>query len=131
MKKNPYILLALFAIVSISSCATAGSIQAGPEIWAGVYTGVIPAADGPGIAVRLYLNTDETYELHYLYVDRDSDIYILNGMYSWNAKTSLITLDTSPSYYRLGEHFITQLDMEGKEITGPLAEDYVLRKIAR
>ncbi len=31
--------------------------------WAGVYEGVLPCADCPGIQTRLTLSRDETYEL--------------------------------------------------------------------
>ena len=39
----------------------------------GTYTGVFPAADCPGIDMRLTLKKDGTYSLHMKYLDRDSE----------------------------------------------------------
>jgi len=98
--------------------------------WPGVYTGVIPAADGPGIDVRITLNPDQTYELRYEYLERTNSVFTGKGKFKWDNAGNVITLDdkTFPPYYRVGENILTQLDMKGKEITGSLANNYVLRK---
>ena len=54
------------------------------------------------------------------------------GVYLMKDKTgSIITLnikDISP-HYKVGENTLTQLDLDGNEISGELAENYILRKI--
>ena len=99
--------------------------------WEGVYTGVIPAASGPGINVRLTLHTDETYEIHYRYIDRQDSDFAETGTFKWNKAGSAITLDAAdfPPHYTVGENTLIQLDMSGKPITGSLADNYVLRKM--
>ncbi|MDR0552105.1 MAG: copper resistance protein NlpE N-terminal domain-containing protein [Spirochaetaceae bacterium] len=99
--------------------------------WEGVYTGTIPAADGPGINVRITLNTDETYEMTSDYIDRDG-VFTESGKFSWDESGGIIILDVDPqkqpSKYRVGENTLMQLDLEGNEITGMFADNYILHK---
>ena len=129
MKKHFKILSTITFILLISSCATQDSRN---FPWAGVYTGMIPSASGPGINVTLTLNASSmTYELHYNYVDRSTEVFVFNGRFTWNAATNIITLDIAnfPPYYEAGDGILTQLDLAGRRITGDLAGNYVLRKM--
>ena len=98
--------------------------------WAGVYKGQIPAADAPGIDVVFTLNEDGTYEVIYHYVDRGDNSFIFAGNFEWDDAGRVIILDSGelPPYYTVGENMLIQMDMSGQEITGELAENYVLRK---
>ena len=99
--------------------------------WAGTYAGLIPSAGGMGIVVRLTLNEDGTYALHYHYVGRQDPDFRSTGNFTWDNAGSVITLDLDSSgsrHYRVGENMLLQLDLEGREITGELAQMYVLRK---
>ena len=100
--------------------------------WGGIYTGVIPAASGPGIDVQINLYYDETFELQYHYIGEGIDnIVKRKGTFNWNDAGLIIALDIDgfPPYYWVGSIELTQLDMNGKRISGDLAENYVLRKI--
>ena len=55
----------------------------------GTYTGVFPAADCPGIDMRLTLKEGRTYSLHMKYLDRDSE-FDEKGAYK--VKGNLLTL---------------------------------------
>jgi uncharacterized lipoprotein NlpE involved in copper resistance len=98
--------------------------------WAGLYTGRIPAASGPGIDVRLRLNDNETYTIRYRYVERGDEVFDASGMFRWMDDGNRITLDTNdfPKYYQVAEGRVIQLDREGQPITGLLAENYILVK---
>jgi uncharacterized lipoprotein NlpE involved in copper resistance len=98
--------------------------------WQGVYAGVIPAADGPGISVQITLNDDETYTIRYQYIDRAGSGFTDSGAFTWDDEGSVITLDTRdfPPYYQVGENRLIQLDMSGEPIRGGLADNYVLKK---
>ena len=61
--------------------------------WAGIYEGVLPCADCPGIQTRLTLNRDESYELSTLYLDRDSAARVLRGRFSWQPSGNALTLE--------------------------------------
>jgi len=99
--------------------------------WQGIYNGIIPAADGPGIDVRLRLNSNETFELRYEYLGRSNAIFNWEGSFTWDKKGTIITLDLKdmPRYYMLDENKLIQLDMKGKKIKGELADNYILKKI--
>jgi uncharacterized lipoprotein NlpE involved in copper resistance len=98
--------------------------------WAGVYTGTIPAADGEGINVRVKLNKDNTYELTYEYIGKPDNKFTNTGSFKWNNTGDIINLGIAetPSYYKVIENKLIQLDMKGKPITGNLADMYVLTK---
>jgi len=100
--------------------------------WDGVYTGIIPAADGPGIDVCLRLNRDQTFELTYKYLDRFNSPFVRTGKFKWNKTGSIITLKLTdaPFHYKVAENKVIQLDMNKKPITGKLASNYILKKKA-
>jgi uncharacterized lipoprotein NlpE involved in copper resistance len=122
-------LLPLFAL----SCKTADKSPASLPAWAGTYAGVTPAADAEGIEVTLALNADETYSLEYRYVGKDGEAFTHAGKFGWNPEKSIVILgaeseDDFPKRYKIGENTLTQLDLAGDEITGELADKYILKK---
>lgn len=99
--------------------------------WDGTYFGVLPCADCEGIKTVIKLNSDLTYKLKLKYIGKDDKYFEFSGTFSWNEEGNKITLSGSngePNYFFVGENFIRQLDMEGNQIKGGLAEKYVLRK---
>lgn len=138
MKKIMFVLLAGFCAIGISACASSGAVDAAHNSrnslnWDGVYAGMIPAADGPGINVEITLHPGETYELSYQYVDRGDARYTYDGSFKWDRNGNVITLNSLeseniPSHYRVGEDQLIQLDLKGKPITGELADNYILKK---
>jgi len=120
--------LAMGACASSASVATHNSRNS--LDWTGTYTGLIPSASGSGIEVRLTLNANSTYALNYHYVGRENPDFSSTGNFTWNSAGNVITLDsiTGPLQYQVGENTLRQLDMQGKVITGNLADMYILRK---
>jgi heat shock protein HslJ len=98
--------------------------------WDGIYRGVLPCADCPGIQTTIYLNRDLTYLKRTKYLDRPDSAEETKGMFSWNAAGNTITLKGAgdPASYFVGENTLTQLDMKGNKITGNLAGHYILSK---
>jgi len=136
MKKTNILLLGVVLIcaLAMSGCASGASVATHNSRnsldWAGTYTGLIPSASGMGIEVRLTLGGNGTYALNYHYVGRPDPDFSSTGNFTWNDAGSVITLDsiTGPLQYQVGENMLRQLDMQGKVITGNLAEMYVLQK---
>jgi len=100
--------------------------------WQGTYKGVTPCADCEGIETQITLNTDLTFVIRTKYLGK-GDVKTLEekGNFVWNktgGNISLQGLKGRPSQYKVGENQLTQLDMEGKPISGALAEKYVLTK---
>ena len=135
MKNITGVLFTLVCAGALGACLSSAPVDRAHNSrnslnWEGVYTGTIPAASNPGINVRLRLNRDETFTISYDYIDRPGSVYSGEGKFTWNRAGNTITLDTwdFPPYYLVGENRLSQLDMNGKPITGALADNYVLTK---
>jgi uncharacterized lipoprotein NlpE involved in copper resistance len=133
MNRKAFIFMVALAI--LGACLSNRGIDDGHNSktsidWAGVYTGTIPSAGGEGINVRMELNKDNTYELTYEYIGKPANPFTNTGSFTWNDTGNIINLGIAdtPSYYKVGENKLIQLDMKGKPITGKLADMYVLTK---
>ena len=103
--------------------------------WAGTYQSVQPCADCEGIEVILTLNKDQTYIRKSTYLGvkaKNVPATEEKGTFEWDESGLMIQLsassDAGPNRYRVGENQIIQLDMDGKQIEGPHAALYVLKK---
>lgn len=100
--------------------------------WAGTYLGTLPCADCEGIETKLVLNQDGSYHYttHYFGLN-DALEHEYLGKFTWDESGSVITLhgvDGIPGKYKVGENRIWHLDMDGNQITGALADQYILTK---
>lgn len=94
----------------------------------GIYEGVFPAADCPGIEITLTLNSDKTFTQRYVYIDRENS-FEEKGTYT--LERNLLTLKAKNkeiSYYKVGENNLRKLMADKQEITGELADHFILRK---
>lgn len=94
----------------------------------GTYKGVLPAADCPGIETTLILNPDKTFTLHSVYIDRNSS-FDEKGTYTLEG--NILTLKEEggeTAYYKVEENKVRLLNADKQEITGALAENYILNK---
>ena len=130
-----FFLMAVLAIFGLASClSNQGSDNAHNSKnsldWEGVYAGTIPSASGSGINVRLRLNRDQSFALSYEYVGRSGGPLNSTGSFKWDDTGNIINLGIAdtPSYYKVAENKLIQLDMKGKPISGNLADNYVLKK---
>jgi heat shock protein HslJ len=119
-----------------ANTASSSEIYSGPDNsensvdWEGIYTGVIPCADCPGIQVQITLLQDNTYKMNYLYQERNSFEKTYEGSFQWSKDGGSITLDDADkTSFTVGVDHIIQLDAEGNRITGELAESYILTKV--
>lgn len=145
--KNKNLLVALIlALVTLATYSCAHQKQkttpAAPDghtaqtalDWQGAYSGVMPCADCEGIETELQLNKDQTYRLisHYKKgADGISDT--LSGKFTWQKNGNTIRLerktkDIRPDIFKIEENQVKQLDQDGKEVTGALANFYILTK---
>lgn len=95
----------------------------------GTYNGLLPAADGPGIDMTLQLNANNTFVNKLVYVGQKDGTFYEKGTYDIDG--SIIKLETGSeiSYYKKEKGQLRLLDYEKKEITGALADNYILKKI--
>ena len=97
--------------------------------WPGVYTGIIPCADCPGIDTSITLLADGTYQRSVQYLERDERPRFDQGRFVWNdaGGTVILMVDDKPEQsYKVGENVLFHLDQDGKVITGGLAANYRL-----
>ncbi|HAY3542728.1 TPA: copper resistance protein NlpE [Elizabethkingia anophelis] len=97
--------------------------------WAGTYEGTLPCADCPGIKTTITLKDDNTYTISEEYLERKTKAED-KGKFEWDksgSKVSLISKDGKRQYF-VGENQLIHLDMDGKEITGPNKDLYILKK---
>jgi heat shock protein HslJ/uncharacterized lipoprotein NlpE involved in copper resistance len=99
--------------------------------WAGVYEGVLPCADCPGIETRLTLSRDGSYELSTRYLDRQAAPRIVRGQFAWDAGGNAIALDANGDGQRfaVGEGRLSQLDRDGSP-AGTQSANRVLRLVS-
>lgn len=104
--------------------------------WAGVYKGLIPCADCPGIEDEIRLNDDLTYERTMVYLERGDSRFSEEGRFEWDetgGKVRLLADDTpghEGNWFRVGENRLIMLDIEGNPIDNNIpAEMYVYQKI--
>jgi uncharacterized lipoprotein NlpE involved in copper resistance len=133
LKKNLFAAVAALMLLNALSCGTTKHSPENTSAWAGTYTGVIPSAGGEGINARITLNTDKTYTVEYQYIGKSDEVFTRTGTFNWNPEGDTVIMDSEkegdfPSYYKLGENTLTQLDLTGNLITGEFANDYVLKK---
>lgn len=83
--------------------------------WAGVYEGVLPCADCPGIKTRLTLNRDGTFTRVMQYLERRVAAETVSGRFTWQANGNVITLDEhgGGQQYSVGEGRVTLLSSGG------------------
>ncbi|KUY31522.1 copper resistance protein NlpE [Elizabethkingia ursingii] len=97
--------------------------------WAGTYEGTLPCADCSGIKTTITLKDDNTYTMTEEYVDKKTKAED-KGKFEWDksgGKIALVSKDGKRQYI-VGENQLIHLDMDGKEITGPNKDLYILKK---
>jgi heat shock protein HslJ/uncharacterized lipoprotein NlpE involved in copper resistance len=131
-------VLSLFATGSRTVHANTSENMAKPDSsatsldWGGVYRGVVPCADCEGIETTITLATDGSYRLEARYLGKSDGAFEQQGFFTWNPEGNVIALEgltNRPILYLVGENHLVQLDLEGRRITGPLADRYRLAKI--
>lgn len=100
---------------------------------AGEYEGTLPCADCEGIKTTLNLNKDSLFTLKEEYLGKKSPA-AFNSKGKWVVHENTITLQFDKELqdrrvqYKTGENKLWLLDQEGKEISGTLADKYIMKK---
>lgn len=98
--------------------------------WSGKYVGLLPCADCGGIETSITLNENNTYEIVEVYqTELENNRFAEKGTFAWE-NGSVITLKSKDTQrkYKVGENKLIALDMQGKEVQGKLAPNYILTK---
>ncbi|QIL76352.1 MULTISPECIES: copper resistance protein NlpE [Hymenobacter] len=118
-----------------SPSTSSPSIAVATEGLGGIYQGLLPCADCAGIETVLYLYPDSTYMERRTYLDQPKEgnnDQVSSGRWA-QVSANLVRLTrrsaAGPTDYRMRPRALQQLDLDGQEITGDLAERYVLAQI--
>ncbi len=139
--KLHFITISVLAL-AIMSCNTGGQINKqamnthtsqNSLDWAGAYRDTLPCADCEGMLTEIVLNSDLTYKMGTSYLGKSGEVFRSEGKFSWSKDGSTITLNgidatKESNQYKVGENKLIKLDMNGKVVTGNLAEKYVIQK---
>lgn len=131
-------LIALSGIIFVqAACSNIGQEQTErqqvkPKQFLGMYQGLFPCADCPGIEVNLRLRQDSSFIETFLYQDSNGISATEQGR--WERKDSLLILLVPPNqqktaYWIKTDSTLVMLQQDKKEIRGPLAAFYILAKI--
>ena len=97
----------------------------------GTYQGVLPCDDCQGIKITITLGASD-YVKTRTFQGIENQLLEEKGTYSWNDSGNIITLSGNhaapQSKYFVGENHLRQLDDEGNQYTGELADKYKLWK---
>jgi copper homeostasis protein (lipoprotein) len=98
--------------------------------WAGAYKAELPCADCQKLETIIILNKNNSYQMQSVYKGKSKEVFEKKGNFSWNKDGNVIALkmDKDTSHYRVTENHITQLDKDGKPITGEHADLYVFNR---
>jgi heat shock protein HslJ len=144
MCKNTFLVLALVTLVTAcqNQSKTAKQDKVAPLIigmhnanktlnFQGTYKGILPCADCEGLEMIICLNENNTYAIQSQYLGKGNKIFEQHGTFTWNKTGSVVIfegIDNAPNQYAVEKNTLTQLDLEGKLITGNLANKYRLTK---
>lgn len=100
--------------------------------WAGVYEGMLPCSDCPGIKTRLTLGSDGTFERQTQHLDRETVPRTELGQFTWQASGNVISLDANGGgqQYAVGEGRLILLNRDGTR-PDPQASNRVLARVAK
>ena len=99
--------------------------------YVGSYKGILPCPDCHGLETEIVINENSTFNIKTKYQGKGEKIYLKKGNFTWNKKGTIIILTdvkNAPNKYFVGENTLTQLNIDGKRITGNTANEYVLSK---
>lgn len=98
--------------------------------WAGTYHGTLPCADCEGIQTVVELKEDNTFKIVQDFLNKNTKIEE-TGKFEWSNDGNNLILnlkENSPYHFKLGDNRLFYLDQDGNQITGNLADQYVLMK---
>ena len=93
----------------------------------GTYEGTTAGANSR-MKHTLTLNADNTYVMETAYIDKSDKVYTDKGRFKVENGNVVLDIKGAPPTYRIGDKYILQLDMDGKEITGGNADSFEFMK---
>lgn len=138
MKRHP--VAVLLATLALGGCLASPGESVAPDPthaarnsldWPGTYRGVLPCADCEGIETTVVLAADGTFRAQSRYLGKNDAPIAEQGSFVWGQAGKTVTLQgAQPVRYAVEENRLTRLALDGSRIEGPLADRYVLARLA-
>jgi copper homeostasis protein (lipoprotein) len=136
MKIVNLLLTATIALTTTTYCSkkTTGKVTSTSESeqlhgdMTGIYSGLLPCADCPGIETTLTINPDNTYKIAQVYTEKDSVPFISSGLIKKGEKENIWVFKSryNETFYQFEDSVLIMLNQ--KEIDGLLEQHYILKK---
>lgn len=129
-------ILPFFALgCGTSAVVTTNSPAPSPvvESIAGTYLGMLPCADCEKISYQLQLNPDGRYSSSMTYIGKSGRAFDDSGRFTLRPDgiVALDKTDQGMTYFKKHPEGLLMLDINGQEITGALAGNYILTPMPR
>lgn len=138
MRSINFLLVASILLITMPQCSgkTSGKVVYGPESKqsqndiTGIYTGVLPCADCPGIETTITVHQDNSYEKTQVYTQKDSVPFISAGIIKKGEddNTWVFKSRYNETFYQYEDSALKLLDINRKEIDSLLEQHYILKK---
>ncbi|WP_010663634.1 META domain-containing protein [Marinilabilia salmonicolor] len=138
MKISKLLLFATVSVLTYTNCShkTSGKISSDnptrdeTKDISGVYAGLLPCADCPGIETTLTINPDNSFEISQVYIDRDSVPFISSGQITKGDKDNIWVFKNryNETFYQFEDSVMIMLNKDKERIKGLLEEHYILKK---
>jgi hypothetical protein len=139
MRNKIFILLLTFFALFHLSCgnnSNAPSAQKKNEpakfdsskAFSGIFSGITPCADCPGIEMTVYFKPDSTFIENMVYMERNTS-FSDTGKWSISDKIITVSFPKHQAYFLMkSDSVVSMLDSDKKEIGGDLSDKYSLRR---
>ena len=96
---------------------------------AGVYSGTLPSASSPGIKTELTLNEDQTFTHFSEFLEEEDGKFTEKGTFQVENDILTATAESGTvTYFKIEENQLRMLNQDKEEITGEMADLYILKK---
>jgi len=131
MKGKNILVMSIVCLLCINACKTREKSSSGGVSTdvTGIYTGMLPCADCPGIETKIELKKDLTYIMQTKYVEKSEEIFTQSGKYQWDMQKGIITFDNRLVGQCLVEGNTLTVMIDGKKPTEETTGNYVLEKV--
>ncbi|MDH6304162.1 putative lipoprotein NlpE involved in copper resistance [Parabacteroides sp. PF5-5] len=132
MKNLLFLFVFAFVFVSCGNRGLSDGHYAQNSLsYGGVYEGVIPCADCPGIDLVITLDYKGNYTKKMTYQDKEPEnVFSTSGKFKWDSTGTVITLTgkADGEKFKVVEGAIIMLDAKGQMISGPTAGMYRIKQ---
>ncbi|WP_291855787.1 META domain-containing protein [Marinilabilia sp.] len=132
------LLFATIALTTTISCSkkTSGKVTSTNESeqieedMTGVYTGLLPCIDCPGIETTITVNPDNSYEISQVYTEKDSVPFISSGLIKKSEKENIWVFKSryNETFYQFEDSVLRMLNNNQQEVDELLEQHYILKK---